>query len=163
MEPPTSSISSAKGVPQIEVTFDIDANGIVSVKAKDKATGKEQSITITGGSSLSDAEIEAAVNEAERFAEEDNSKREVIDAQNKLNTLIYQAEKFARENEEFDLNEDIAAAKEADGSDDVNTLTVAIENLESALHASAAEMYQNPPEDQEDTSDEDIIDAEIVE
>jgi len=80
-----------------------------------------------------------------------------------LNTLIYQAEKFARENEEFDLNEDIAAAKEADGSDDVNTLTVAIENLESALHASAAEMYQNPPEDQEDTSDEDIIDAEIVE
>jgi len=154
---------SAKGVPQIEVTFDIDANGIVSVKAKDKATGKEQSITITGGSSLSDAEIEAAVNEAERFAEEDNSKREVIDAQNKLNTLIYQAEKFARENEEFDLNEDIAAAKEADGSDDVNTLTVAIENLESALHASAAEMYQNPPEDQEDTSDEDIIDAEIVE
>jgi len=154
---------AAKGVPQIEVTFDIDANGIVSVKAKDKATGKEQSITITGGSSLTDAEIAAAVDEAERFAEEDNHNREVVDSQNKLNTLIYQSEKFVRENEEFDLTDEISSAKEAEGSDDIDMLNGAIETLESALHAASAEMYQQPAEDQEDASDEDIIDAEIIE
>ena len=154
---------AAKGVPQIEVTFDIDANGIVSVKAKDKATGKEQSITITGGSSLTDAEIAAAVDEAERFAEEDSHNREVVDSQNKLNTLIYQSEKFVRENEEFDLTDEISSAKEAEGSDDIDMLNGAIETLESALHAASAEMYQQPAEDQEDASDEDIIDAEIIE
>ena len=153
---------AAKGVPQIEVTFDIDANGIVSVKAKDKATGKEQSITITGGSSLSDAEIEAAIEEAERFAEEDNHKREVVEAQNKLNALIYQSEKFTRENEGFDLSDGIATAKEAEGSDDLDTLTAAIEALETSLHAATAEMYQSPTEDAESASEDDIIDAEVV-
>ena len=152
-----------RGMPQIEVTFDIDANGIVSVKAKDKATGKEQSITITGGSSLSDAEIDAAVDEAERFAEEDTHKREVIEAQNKLSTLIYQSEKFVRENEGFDLSDAIAAAQEAEGSDDLDTLVDAIEILETALHTATAEMYQQPIEDDHGASEEDIIDAEIVE
>ena len=150
------------GVPQIEVTFDIDANGIVSVKAKDKATGKEQSITITGGSSLSDAEISAAVDEAERFAEEDNLKREIIEAQNKLNTLIYQSEKFVRENEGFDLSDEITTAKEAEGSDDLGTLVVATEALEASLHAATAEMYQTPAEEAPSASEEDIIDAEMV-
>jgi len=154
---------AAVGVPQIEVTFDIDANGIVSVKAKDKATGKEQSITITGGSSLTDAEIDAAVDEAERFAEEDNHKREVIEAQNKLSTLIYQSEKFVRENEGFDLSDGLGTAKEAEGSDDLDTLVNAIEILETALHAATAEMYQQPIEDDHSASEEDIIDAEIVE
>jgi len=154
---------AAKGVPQIEVTFDIDANGIVSVKAKDKATGKEQSITITGGSSLSDAEIDAAVDEAERFAEEDSHKRQVIEAQNKLNTLIYQSEKFARENKGFDLDAEIASAKEAENAEDIDVLTAAIETLESALHTASAEMYQQPTEDDQSADEEDFIDAEIVE
>tara|TARA_Y100000310_G_scaffold168032_2_gene168079 strand:- start:6288 stop:8123 length:1836 start_codon:yes stop_codon:yes gene_type:complete len=154
---------AAKGVPQIEVTFDIDANGIVSAKAEDKATGKEQSITITGGTSLSDAEISAAVDEAERFAEEDNHKREVVESQNKLSTLIYQSEKFVSENEEFDLSGDIAAAKEVEKSDDLDALNTAVTDLEGALHAAAATMYQQAAAEQGDSPDENVIDAEIIE
>jgi molecular chaperone DnaK len=150
---------AAKGVPQIEVTFDIDANGIVSVKAKDKATGKQQSITITGGSSLSDSEIEEAINEAERFAEEDTKKRQLVEASNKLGTMIYQTEKFVKENEGISLDEEIAAAKSAEGSDDIESLNEAIETLETALHAAAATMYEHKGEESED---EDVIDAEII-
>lgn len=151
---------AAKGVPQIEVTFDIDANGIVSVKAKDKATGKEQSITITGGSSLSDSEINEAINEAERFAEEDTKKRLLVEAANKLGTMIYQAEKFAKENDGVNLENEIAEAKSVEGSDDLDILNTAIEKLESALHAAAAGMYEQQTTE---SDDEDIIDAEVVE
>ncbi|MCP4123622.1 MAG: Hsp70 family protein, partial [Bacteroidetes bacterium] len=110
-----------------------------------------------------DAEIDAAVDEAERFAEEDSHKRQVIEAQNKLNTLIYQSEKFARENKGFDLDAEIASAREAESSEDLDTLTNATETLESALHAASAEMYQQPASDDTSAAEEDIIDAEIVE
>jgi molecular chaperone DnaK len=150
---------SAKGVPQIEVTFDIDANGIVSVKAKDKATGKEQSIVITGGSSLSDDEINAAIDDAERFAEEDDVKRQIVEAHNKLDSMIHQSEKFVKEHEGANLDDVIANARSVEGSDDVDELNDAIETLESALHAAAAEMYEQPAEPPDD---DDVIDAEII-
>jgi len=150
---------AAKGVPQIEVTFDIDANGIVSVKAKDKATGKEQSIVITGGSSLSDEEIKAAVDDAERFAAEDDDKRQLVEAQNKLDSMIYQSEKFVKEHTDANLDEVLEAARAVKGSGDIDELTTAIETLESALHAVAAEMYEHP---EEPSDDEDVVDAEII-
>src|SRR5699024_7943381 len=82
-----------RGVPQIEVTFDIDANGIVNVSAKDLGTGKEQHITITAGSNLSEEEIDRAVKEAEQFAEQDKKRKEAIDAKNEADSLIFQTEK----------------------------------------------------------------------
>ena len=85
-------------MPQIEVTFDIDANGIVNVSAKDKATGKEQQITITASSGLSDSEIDRMVEEAETHAEEDKGRRERIEERNKLDSLIYSIEKTLKDN-----------------------------------------------------------------
>lgn len=152
-----------KGVPQIEVTFDIDANGIVSVKAKDKATGKEQSIVITGGSSLSDDEINAAIDEAEMYAAEDDNRRQIVEAHNKLENMIHQSEKFVKEHEGADLDSAIATARAVQSSDDIDELTNAIDALESTLHAIAAEMYQQPSTEEQDSSEEDVIDAEIVE
>ena len=86
-----------RGVPQIEVTFDIDANGIVNVSAKDLGTGKEQKITITAGSNLSEDEIDKAVKEAEQFAEADRKRKEAIDAKNEADSLIFQTEKTIEE------------------------------------------------------------------
>jgi molecular chaperone DnaK len=86
-----------RGVPQIEVTFDIDANGIVNVTAKDKGTGKEQRITITSSTKLSDEEIEEKIKEAERFAEEDKKKKEAIEIRNQGDSLVYQTEKTLKD------------------------------------------------------------------
>lgn len=85
-----------RGVPQIEVTFDIDANGIVNVSAKDLGTGKEQKITITASTNLSEEEIQQAVKEAERYAEEDKKRREAVEAKNNADALIYNTEKPSR-------------------------------------------------------------------
>ncbi len=89
-----------RGVPQIEITFDIDANGIVNVKALDKGTNKTQSVTITASSNLSDADIDAAVKEAEKYAEEDKKRKEAVDAKNEAEQLIFASEKFMKENGE---------------------------------------------------------------
>ena len=86
-----------RGVPQIEVTFDIDANGIVNVSAKDLGTGKEQKITITASTNLSEEEIQQAVKEAERYAEEDKKRREAVEAKNNADALIYNTEKTLKE------------------------------------------------------------------
>jgi molecular chaperone DnaK len=151
-----------KGAAQIEVQFDIDANGIVNVTAKDKTTGKEQSITITGGSGLTEQEIDVMVKDAERFAAEDSQKIQVVEAQNKLSNLIYESEKLIKETEEESLNDQIAAAKEVEKSDDLEALNSAHTVLEAALHQLAAEMHQNQPDDAP-PNDDGVIDAEFEE
>jgi len=151
-----------KGAAQIEVQFDIDANGIVNVTAKDKTTGKEQSITITGGSGLTEQEIDVMVKDAERFAAEDSQKIQVVEAQNKLSNLIYESEKLIKETEEGNLDDQIAAAKEVEKSDDLEVLNSAHTVLEAALHQLAAEIYQNQPDDAP-PNDDGVIDAEFEE
>ena len=164
-----------RGVPQVEVIFDIDANGIVNVTAKDKATGKEQSITITGGGSLSDDDIKSMVDEAAVNEEADKIKLQVIENRNKLDSMVYNLRKMLEEqgdklSEETrnNLTTNLEAAEAAMDSDDVETLSTALTNLESALHAAGAEMYAKA-EDAEDSAgteptdastDEDVIDAE---
>ena len=112
-------------MPQIEVTFDIDANGILHVGAKDLGTGKEQKITISGGSSLSKEEIERMVKDAEAHAEEDKTRREEAEARNIGDSLVYQTEKFIKDNEEK-LSQGDAAAKKSE-------VDVALADLKSAL------------------------------
>jgi molecular chaperone DnaK len=152
-----------KGVPQIEVTFDIDANGIVSVKAKDQATNREQSITITGGSSLSEAEIDAMVEDAERYAEEDGKKKQIIETKNQLDNLIYQSAKLVKEHEEINLDTELSTARDALKTDDLDTINEAHRQLEAALHAAAAEMYQPQPPSSTSSDEENVIDAEFEE
>ncbi len=138
-----------RGMPQIEVTFDIDANGILSVKAQDKATNKEHSITIEASSGLTENEIDRMVKEAEANAADDKQRREVIEKRNNLDNLVYQVEKTLGENgdklSEDDKNNVSAAlekAKEAKDSDDPDTLQTAFDELTSASHKLAEIMYQ---------------------
>lgn len=138
-----------KGVPQIEVTFDIDANGIVQVTAVDKATGKSQDIRITGGSGLSEEEIKKMVEEAEVHREEDSKRREVIDARNQLDSLIGQSEKMIKEGEgkisdqaKSELEGAINEAKEKLASEVLDELKGANERLQNVSHKIAGEMYQ---------------------
>ena len=140
---------SPRGVPQIEVTFDIDANGILSVTAKDKGSGKEQTISITGASTLSDNEVEKMVKDAEVNASADKEKRERIDLKNQSETLVYQAEKQLS-----DLGDKVSAddkskvegfatqLKEAIEKDDFDTMKSVQEELQQALYAAGAAVYQ---------------------
>lgn len=139
-----------RGVPQIEVSFDIDANGIVHVSAKDLGTGKEQSITITASTNLSDEEIERAVKEAEQYAEADKKRKEAIDAKNEADSLIFQTEKTLADLEgKIDASEKAAVEAElnklkgiAEGMN-VDTMTDAdVENLKSAIEALKQEFYK---------------------
>ena len=168
-----------RGQPQIEVTFDIDANGIVNVKAKDKATGKEQHITITASSGLDKSEVEQMVKDAEAHAEEDNKAREIIEARNTLDNLVYQTEKLVTENEdklEGDLLEEVKSAieegKTSLDSDDVDVLKAATEAITAAGQKLGEKMYagaegagQAPMGDEPSSSDagDDVIDAEFEE
>jgi len=138
-----------RGVPQVEVTFDIDANGIVHVSAKDLGTGKEQSIKITASSGLSKEEIDKAIKEAEMHAEEDKKKREIIDAKNTADSLVYQTEKSLKEmGDKIDdaTKNSIESAKErlksALDSDDVEEIKRLSEELTTASHKLAEAMYQ---------------------
>jgi len=138
-----------RGVPQIEVTFDIDANGILSVTAKDKGSGKEQSISITGASTLSENEVEKMVKDAESNAAADKEKREKIDLKNQAETLIYQAEKQLGElgdkvgaddkSKVEDFTKQLKAAVE---NDDTATIKTVLEQLQQALYAAGAAVYQ---------------------
>jgi molecular chaperone DnaK len=137
-----------RGVPQIEVTFDIDANGIVSVSAKDMATGKEQQITITASSGLSKDEVEKMVSDAESHADDDKKKKEEIEARNQLDTMIYTTEKTLNENREKISDEDGASieealkkAREELDSGDVSRIRTAIETLTKESHRIAEVMY----------------------
>ncbi|MDM7951629.1 MAG: molecular chaperone DnaK [Cyanobium sp. CZS 25K] len=140
---------SPRGVPQIEVTFDIDANGILSVTAKDKGSGKEQSISITGASTLSDNEVDKMVKDAEANASADKEKREKIDLKNQAETLIYQAEKQLGELGDKVGAEDKAKVegftkdlKEAVEKDDSPAIKATLEQLQQALYAAGASVYQ---------------------
>ena len=138
-----------RGVPQIEVTFDIDANGIVNVSAKDMGTGKEQSITITSSTKLSDDEIQAKIKEAEQYAEEDRKKKEEVEIRNRAETLVYETEKNMKEiegslseEEKNDINgakDELSKALEANNIEDIKDKT---EKLTEKFHTISAKMYQ---------------------
>ncbi len=136
-----------RGMPQIEVTFDIDQNGILNVSAKDKGTGKSQSITITASTKMSEDDIEQKVREAERNAEEDRKFKELTEAKNQAEALIYQTEKLIKENEAVigDLKsrilEKISDLRSAMESDDVSRIKSATEALQSSLHEVSARIY----------------------
>ncbi|MEE9257406.1 MAG: Hsp70 family protein, partial [bacterium] len=143
--------AAQRGVPQIEVTFDIDANVIVSVSAKDMGTGKEQAITITSSSGLGEDEIKNMVNEAEEHAEEDKKSRELVEARNQADSLAYSTEKMLKENEDKVPAEDKTAIEEAvaevkkalENSDaSLEEINEAKSKLEAASHKLAEVMYQ---------------------
>jgi molecular chaperone DnaK len=138
-----------RGVPQIEVTFDIDANGILNVSAKDKATNKEQKITITASTGLTKEEAEKMRVEAESHAEDDRKRMEEVEARNRLDGIVYQAEKTIRENRDKLPEADIKKAEEAmeDAKKAMNEggvarLRSATENVEKSLHKMAEELYK---------------------
>ncbi len=179
--------TAPRGVPQIEVTFDIDANGIVNVSAKDLGTGKEQRITITASSGISEEEIEKMVKDAELHAEEDKRKKEEVEVRNQVDTLIYNTEKVLKENKDKLSETDVKAVedaikdtKAAVESGDVNQIKEKMEILTKASHQLAEVMYkqaqsqqaqqdqtQPPPSSGEGGSsaqtgkDEDVVDAEF--
>jgi molecular chaperone DnaK len=142
-----------RGIPQIEVTFDIDASGIVNVKAKDLGTGKEQKITITASSGLSDEEIDKKVKEAEQYAEEDKKLKEKIEVRNQADTLIYSVEKTLKESgdkvsedEKNKITEDIKDLKAALEEDDTEKIKSNIEKLTTSSHKLAEEIYKKASE-----------------
>ncbi|GAA4610932.1 molecular chaperone DnaK [Saccharopolyspora hordei] len=137
-----------RGVPQIEVTFDIDANGIVHVSAKDKGTGKEQSMTITGGSALPKEDIERMVRDAEAHAEEDKKRREAAETRNQAETLVYQTEKIFKENDEklpSEVKDKVKSAvdevNEALKGEDVSAISAAVEKLATESQALGQALY----------------------
>lgn len=139
-----------RGIPQVEVTFDIDANGIVHVSAKDRATNKEQKITITASSGLSDAEIKRMVSDAETHAGDDKKRREAIEERNKLDSMIYSVEKMVTENKEklsaeiiAPVETALADAKTKLDSQETEVLSAALAALTSASHKMAEELYKN--------------------
>ncbi len=168
-----------RGIPQIEVTFDIDANGIVHVSAKDKGTGKEQSMTITGGSSLSKDDIERMVREGEEHAAEDKARREAAEVRNTAEQLAYSTAKLIKDNEDK-LPEDVKTSVQADvdalntalAGDDESAVKTAFDKLSEsqqqlgqAIYSSQQEQTEEAPSEEaapDASSDEDIVDAEVV-
>ena len=173
----TGIAPAPRGIPQVEVTFDIDANGIVHVSAKDKGTGKEQSMTITGGSSLPKEDIERMVREAEEHAAEDKERREAAETRNTAEQLAYSTDKLIKENDEklpddvkTDVQADVDALKSALAGDDDAAIKTAFDKLSEsqqkigqALYAQSQAAPEAPAEESADSSsDEDIGDAEVV-
>jgi molecular chaperone DnaK len=167
-----------RGMPQIEVTFDIDANGIINVSAKDKASSKEQRITITAGSGLSDSEIDRMVQEAEKHAAEDAARKEEVEVKNQADSAIFQTEKFLRdygdrlpEDAKTEANNRIEKVKSAISSGNAASIKSSTEELMSHLQQLGGQMYQDagtqaPPPGAENVTgdgDEDVIDAEFTE
>ena len=147
-----------RGVPQIEVTFDIDANGIVHVSAKDKGTGKEQSITITASSNLSEDQIQDAIKDAEKFAEEDNKRKELVETKNKADALVFSIEKFFRENgdkvdpaDKEELEKEMEKVKEALKTDDGDKIREATEELSKKSDAVFSKLYQQNADNSQQT------------
>ena len=139
-----------RGVPQIEVTFDIDANGIVKVSAKDLGTNKEQNITITASSNLSDADIDKAIKEAEAHAEEDKKRKEFVETKNQADNMVYSLEKMLKENgdklsaeDKKKLEDEIEKAKKEFESEDIEVVKKALESLTQVSNEVFTKMYQN--------------------
>src|SRR5216117_3436641 len=166
--------SAPRGIPQIEVTFDIDANGIVNVSAKDLGTGKEQKITISGASGLSKDDVNRMVKEAQSHASEDQGRRDLIDARNQADSLAYQVEKTVNENREklpvgelSKVDAAIAEIRRVSQGDDVASITRATEALQKASHAIAEALYKGSQGSQgsadSNIKDADVVDAEYAE
>ncbi|MEC8406523.1 MAG: molecular chaperone DnaK [Actinomycetota bacterium] len=172
-----------RGIPQIEVAFDIDANGIVHVSAKDTATGKEQSMTISGGSSLSKEDIDRMMRDAEQHAEEDKERREEAEVRNNAEALVYQTEKFLADNADSvpedaksNVEEPLGELKAAIEAGDLGAMKAATDKVAQASQALGAAMYtmaqqegqdgaaaaEGAAEDAADSAEEEVIDAEIV-
>ena len=167
-----------RGIPQIEVAFDIDANGIVHVSAKDMATGKEQSMTISGGSALSKDDIDRMMREAEQHAEEDKQRREEVEVRNSAEALVYQTEKFLADNADkipadakANVDGPLDELKKAIDANDIPGMRTATDKVAQASQTLGAAMYtmaqeaggsQAAADEAADTSEDDVIDAEIV-
>ena len=139
-----------RGIPQIEVTFDIDANGIVNVSAKDLGTGKEQHITITSSSNMSKDDIDKAVKEAEKYAAEDKKRREEVEEKNNAENLVYAVEKLINENgskmeeaDKNDLSAKSAALKDSINKNDMAAVKTQVEELQKAMYAVSEKLYKN--------------------
>jgi molecular chaperone DnaK len=167
-----------RGVPQIEVAFDIDANGIVNVAAKDMATGKEQKITISGSSGLSKDDVERMVKEAQSHATEDKARRDLIDARNQADSLAYQVEKTVNDNRQKvavgDLSKieaAIANLRTLSQGEDVAAIRKATEELQHVSHAMAEQLYKQAPQQPasepagggSNVKDAEVVDAEYAE
>ncbi len=181
-----------RGVPQIEVTFDIDANGIVHVSAKDRGTGREQSMTITSGSALSKEDIDRMVSDAEKYAEEDRQRREAVEIRNQADSAVYSTEKFLSENSDkvpddvkTEVETDITEVKKALEGDDTEVISTAAAKLATSSQKMGSAMYEAAAQASgpdgaagdatagagqgaqgsaqgSDAADEDVVDAEIV-
>jgi molecular chaperone DnaK len=176
----TGIAPAPRGIPQVEVTFDIDANGIVHVSAKDKGTGKEQSMTITGGSALSKEDIERMVREGEEHAAEDKKRREQAEVRNNAEQLAYSTDKLIKDNEDklpedvkSEVQADVDALKSALAGDDEDAVKTAFEKLSTsqtklgeAIYAQSQQEQAAPAEGAEQptesSNDEDVVDAEVV-
>ena len=172
----TGIAPAPRGVPQIEVTFDIDANGIVHVSAKDKGTGAEQSMTITGGTSLSKEDIDRMVKDAEAHAEQDKARREAADTRNAAESVAYSVDKLLKENGEklpedvkTEVQGDVDALKKALEGDDDDAVKSALEKLQAsqtklgeALYASAQAEANADSASSSKEDDEDVVDAEVI-
>ena len=172
----TGIAPAPRGVPQIEVTFDIDANGIVHVSAKDKGTGAEQSMTITGGTSLSKEDIDRMVKDAEAHAEQDKARREAADTRNAAESVAYSVDKLLKENGEklpedvkTEVQGDVDELKKALEGDDDDAVKSALEKLQAsqtklgeALYASAQAEANADSASSSKEDDEDVVDAEVI-
>ena len=168
----TGIAPAPRGIPQVEVTFDIDANGIVHVSAKDKGTGKEQSMTITGGSSLSEEDIERMVKDAEEHAAEDKKRREEAETRNQAEQLAYSTEKLIKDNDEklseeikTEVQADVDALKAALAGDDFEAVKTAQEALMTSSQKIGEAVYaaQSEAPAKPEANGEDVVDAEVVE
>jgi len=170
---------AARGIPQVEVTFDIDANGILNVTAKDKASGKEQKVTITASTNLNKNDIDRMVNEARSHEAEDKKRRQLIDAKNTADSLVYQTEKALRDlgdkvpaAERGEIENKINDLKSAAQGDDIGGIQKASESVQQAFHALSQQLYaqgqpqpetQGGPSTPPPSSDGDVIDGEVKE
>jgi len=170
---------AARGIPQVEVTFDIDANGILSVTAKDKASGKEQKVTITASTNLNKGDIDRMMNEARSHEAEDKKRRELIDAKNTADSLVYQTEKALRDlgdkvpsAERGEIETKINDLKSAAQGDDISSIQKASESVQQTFHALSQQLYaqdqpqpetQSAPSTPPPSSDGDVIDGEVKE
>ena len=163
-------LPAPRGIPQIEVTFDIDANGILSVTAKDKGSGKEQSITITGASTLPNEEVERMVRESEQSASSDKEKREKVDLKNQADSLCYQSEKQIEELKEKINSQDrenlftmISDLKSAIKNDDYDTIKSLSKSVQETLMEVGKKVYESNPSTDSKTSSDSVIDADFSE
>ena len=158
-----------RGVPQIEVTFDIDANGIVHVSAKDKGTGKEQRVTITASTNLTEAQIQQAIKDAETYSDEDNKRKEVVETKNQADMLVFSIEKFLKENgnavspsEKDELEKEMKNVKEVIKTDDVDAIRDAVETLQKLSNGIFTKLYENgsaqPPEEDVVVDNAEVVD-----